>query len=43
MTNLVPIVDNEGNQIYIEVIPTGNQSGIKQTSKDTGVADKLSC
>jgi Trypsin-co-occurring domain 1 len=41
MTNLVPIEDDKGNQIYIEVIPTGNQSGIKQTSKDTGVADKL--
>lgn len=41
MANLVPIEDDKGNQIYIEVIPTGNQSGIKQTSKDTGVADKL--
>lgn len=41
MANLVPIEDDKGNQIYIEVIPTGSQSGIKQTSKDTGVADKL--
>ncbi|MEG4023035.1 CU044_2847 family protein [Microcoleus sp. S13C4] len=41
MASFVPIEDDEGNQIYIEVIPTGSQSGIKQTSKDSGVADKL--
>lgn len=41
MASFVPIEDDEGNQIYIEVIPTGDQSGIKQTSKDSGVADKL--
>jgi Trypsin-co-occurring domain 1 len=41
MTNFVPIEDDKENQVYIEVIPTGNQSSIKQTSKDTGVADKL--
>jgi len=41
MASFVPIEDDKGNQIYIEVIPTGSQSGIKQTSKDSGVADKL--
>lgn len=41
MANFVPIEDDKGNQIYIEVIPTGSQSGIKQTSKDSGVAGKL--
>jgi hypothetical protein len=42
MASFVPIEDDQGNQIYyIEVIPTGSQSGIKQTSKDSGVADKL--
>lgn len=41
MASFVPIEDDQGHQIYIEVIPTGSQSGIKQTSKDSGVAGKL--
>lgn len=41
MTSFVPIEDSDGNQIYLEIIPTANKSGIKQTSKDAGVVDKL--
>ncbi|HAA28089.1 MAG TPA: hypothetical protein DCE56_11000 [Cyanobacteria bacterium UBA8553] len=41
MGNFIPLeIDGTENQVYLEVIPTGNQTGIQQRSKDR-VADKL--
>ncbi|MBD2234591.1 CU044_2847 family protein [Phormidium tenue] len=39
MSNFIPI-DVEGDQFYIEVLPTEDQTGIKQRSRDS-LAEKL--
>ena len=39
MSNFIPI-EAEGEQFYIEVLPAGGQTGIKQRSRD-GLAEKL--
>jgi hypothetical protein len=41
VNRFIPLeIDGTNDEIYIEVIPTGNQTGIQQRSKDS-VADKL--
>ena len=41
MGSFIPLeIDGREDQVYLEVIPTGNQTGIQQRSKDR-VADKL--
>jgi hypothetical protein len=41
VSRFIPLqIDGTNDEVYIEVIPTGNQTGIQQRSKDK-VADKL--